>query len=289
MSRAVYVSTNFFVDRTPSGIRQTEARSAITHVELSNVKADQKAAINLARDLNGDGVKVLLHNYFFYPDEPFLLNLASAHAQVLRQSRDLCARAIELSAEVHAPFFAAHAGFALELPSDLLGKPEAQREFCRTHRESKAVPRAREIFCESVADLIAKGRYCGVEFLIENHIAGEKLGSEAAQASFLGLFSDEILDWASAIDGFGLLLDLGHLHCTARTMGFNPEKFCTTIGSFVRAFHLSDNNGRYDEHRPFNRSTWFLDFVKTRPEIPAILEFSISCLDELAAARKLLL
>lgn len=289
MSRAVYVSTNSFFDRTPAGIRRTVGESTITHVELSAVQADNATAVKLARDLHRDGVRVLLHNYFPPPARPFLLNLASSHGKTLRQSREHCARAMELSAELGAPFFAAHAGFALELPPALLGQPEAQREFCRTHADGKAALRATEIFRESVAGLIAEGRRWGISFLIENHVVSKGLGAEAASALLLGLFSEQIQAWAAALDGFGLLLDMGHLRCTARTMSFDPEKFCAAIAPLVRAFHLSDNDGYSDEHRPFDHSAWFLEFVKKRPEIPATLEFQVSRPDEITAAHALLM
>lgn len=289
MTRPIYVSTNCFPDRTPEGIRRAVADSAITHVELSQVIAGPRAAVELARELHRDGVRVLLHNYFPAPAKPFLLNLASPHPETLRQSREHCVRALELSAELGAPFFAAHAGFARDLPPVLLGRPKAQREFVRMHPDNEATVRASEIFCESVAGLIADGQRCGVVFLIENHVAGGELGKEAANALLLGLSSRQILGWAAGLEGFGLLLDLGHLRCTARTMSFDPEKFCAAIAPLVRAFHLSDNDGYSDEHRPFDHSAWFLEFVKKRPEIPATLEFQASRPDEITAARALLM
>lgn len=288
MTRAVYVSTNCFSDRTPAGIRRAVTKLAITHLELSDVQAEPTAAVSLARDLYRDGVRVLIHNYFPAPVVPFLLNLASTDPKTLRKSREHCTRAIELSAELEAPFFAAHAGYLLELPPAFLGQPEAQREFCRRNAKSGAMLRASENFFESVAALIAAGSRHGVAFLIENHVAGEDLGRNAAKTLLLGLCSDQILEWGASINGFGLLLDMGHLRCTARTMCFDPKNFCEVVGPLVRAFHLSDNNGRVDQHRPFNRSAWFLDFVKIRKENPITLEFNAPQVGDLAAARALL-
>lgn len=287
MSRAVYVSTNCFPDRTPAGIRRMVSGAALTHVELSAVEATPSAAVELARDLHRDGARVLLHNYFPPPIEPFLLNLASLHDGTLRQSREHCARAIELSAELGAPFFAAHAGFALELPSALLGRPEAQREFCRTHANAEALRRARDVFRESVAGLIAYGRHCGVAIFVENHVAAGSLGPEAASALLLGLSSEEILEWATEIEGFGLLLDVGHLRCTARTMGFDPQNFCAAVGPLVRAFHLSDNDGHSDEHHPFDHSAWFLDLLASYPALPATLEFEACLPSDITLGRTL--
>jgi len=288
LSRSIYVSTCCFADRTPAGIRRAVAESDITHLEMSDVQASPTAAVGLARELRREGVCILLHNYFPAPIEPFLLNLASTHAGTLRQSRAHCARAIELSAELGAPFYAAHAGFALELPPDLLGQPKAQREFCRLHADGCPARRAGDIFQESVTELMATGRRCGVEFLIENHVAGGDLGAEAGKILLPGCFSDQILAWAAAMDGFGLLLDVGHLRCTARTMDFDPGKFCAAVAPLVRAFHLSDNNGYSDQHLPFDGSAWFLDFVTSHPKVPAILEFHDSRPDDVAAARALL-
>lgn len=287
MSRPVYVSSNCLRDRTPSAIRRAVELLGISRLELSAVQASPPEACQLALELRRDGVEVLLHNYFPPAVDPFVLNLCSPDRLTLRRSREHCARAMELSAELGAPFFAAHAGLAMELPAALLGRPKEQREFCLSNAGAADIRRAQEVFLESVADLVAKGQSLGVEFLIENHVAAGGLEADTASKLLLGLSAAEILGWAKELPEFGLLLDVGHLRCTARTMNFVATEFCAEIRPLVKALHLSDNDGRDDEHRPFDRSSWFWDFLPMLPDIPATLEFDACSPRELALARSL--
>ncbi len=275
MNRALYVSTNCFPDRSPDGILTAVRQGGWTHVEFSGTRASAGEAISLCRLLRSQGVEVLLHNYFPPPDEPFVLNLASLDPELLRRSRRHCEEAILLSAELGAPFFAAHAGFAADLPPSLLGDAEGLQRF---HRESgglRSKEEANEVFSESVKRLTDFGKRHGVRFLIENHVAGEALGSDAARALLLCLEAEDFVELAKKVgqESFGLLLDVGHLRCTARVLGFSKEEFCNVLSAWICAFHLSDNDGRRDSHLPFDDRSWFLRVVGSHPFAAATLEF----------------
>jgi hypothetical protein len=41
----------------------------------------------------------------------------------------------------------------------------------------------------------------------------------------------------------------------------------------VKAFHLSENDGSFDAHRPFEDEAWFLEEVFLRPQAIVTLEF----------------
>jgi sugar phosphate isomerase/epimerase len=288
MSRSLYVSTNCFRDRSPEGILSAAREGGWTHVELSAVRATTTEASALARRLHAEGVRVLLHNYFPPPREPFVLNLASRDLDVRRRSRRHCEEALVLSAELDAPFFAAHAGFVADLPPSLLGDPAAQRRFCQEGKGLGFAKEASEIFAESVKGLIDFGRRHGVQFLVENHVAGEDLGADAARSLLLMLDAEEVGALARQVgaDDFGLLLDVGHLRCTSRVVGFSEDEFCRAVSPWVRAFHLSDNDGRRDSHQPFGEGAWFLDVVASLPDAAATLEFDRCSAEELSIASR---
>jgi sugar phosphate isomerase/epimerase len=275
MNRAVYVSTNCFPDRSPNGILTGVRQGGWTHIEFSGIQASAAEAVSLCRRLRSEGIEVMLHNYFPPADEPFVLNLASLNLEVLKRSRRHCEEAILLSAQLGAPFFAAHAGFVADLPPSLLGDPEGQRRF---HQEWKGVwseKEANEVFAESVKWLTDFGKRHGVRFLIENHVAAEALGSDAARSLLLCLEAEDFVALAKKVgeESFGILLDVGHLRCTSRVLGFSKEQFCRALTSWICAFHLSDNDGRRDSHRPFDDRSWFLKVVGSLPHAAATLEF----------------
>ena len=274
MNRAVYVSTNCFQDRSPNGILAAVRQGGWTHVEFSGIRASAAKAISLCRRLRSEGVEVMLHNYFPPADEPFVLNLASLDLEVLRRGRRHCEEAILLSAELGAPFFAAHAGFAADLPPSLLGDPEGQQRFHKDRKGVRSEKGAKEVFAESVKWLTDFGKRHGVRFLVENHVAAEALGSDAARSLLLCLEAEDFVALAKEVgeESFGILLDVGHLRCTARVLGFSKKEFCRALSSWICAFHLSENDGRQDSHQPFDARSWFLDFVGSLPRAVATLE-----------------
>jgi sugar phosphate isomerase/epimerase len=186
-----------------------------------------------------------------------------------------CQEALILSAELGAPFFAAHAGFAADLPPSLLGDHHALRRFCHEGPGLQSAKEANAVFADSVKSLTEFGRRYGVRFLIENHVAEEALGADAARLLLLCLEAEDFVALAKTVgvEDFGVLLDVGHLRCTSGVLGFSKEKFCNALSSWIWAFHLSDNDGRRDTHRPFDADSWFLDVVDSLPEAAATLEF----------------
>jgi sugar phosphate isomerase/epimerase len=290
MNRPIYISTNCFPDRSPNGILTAVRQRGWTHVEFSGIHGSASEAVSLCRRLRSEGIEVMLHNYFPPPPEPFVLNLASLNLELLRRSRQHCEKAILLSAELGAPFFAAHAGFAADLPSSLLGNPQGQQLFRQERKDLWPVKEAYEVFAESVKRLTDFGKRQGVRFLIENHVAGEALGSEGARSLLLCLEAKDFIALAKKVgeDCFGVLLDVGHLRCTSHVLKFSREDFCRTLTPWIRAFHLSENDGRRDSHQPFDSRAWFLTVVKSRQDAAVTLEFD-QCSDaELMASMQIM-
>jgi sugar phosphate isomerase/epimerase len=290
MNRALYVSTNCFQDRSPDGILTATRQGGWTHIEFSGIRASSKEAIRLCHQLRSESIEVMLHNYFPPPDEPFVLNLASLDPKLLRRSRQHCEKAILLSAELGAPFFAAHAGFAADLPPSLLGNPEGLERFHREQKALRSEKEAKEIFAESVKWLTDFGKRHGVRFLIENHVAEERLGYDAARSLLLCLEAEDFGTLAKKVgeESFGILLDVGHLLCTSRVLGFSKEEFCRALSPWICAFHLSDNDGCRDSHQPFDARSWFLELVGSRPHLDATLEFDRCSREELFESMQLL-
>lgn len=283
MNRALYVSTNCFVDRSTEGIRAAVQLGGWTHVEFSEIRASAGEAISLCRQLRTEGVEVILHNYFPPAGDPFLLNLASLNPELLQRSRRHCEEAISLSAELGSPFFAAHAGFAADFPPSLLGDPQSLRRFHQERKDLLSEKEAKEVFAESVKQLADFGKQHEVRFLIENHVAEDRLGYEAARSLLLYLEADDFGELAKKVgeDSFGMLLDVGHLRCTSQVLGFSKEEFCSALSQLICAFHLSDNDGHRDSHQPFGDQAWFLPVVRSHPRAPATLEFNRCSREEL--------
>ena len=84
-------------------------------------------------------------------------------------------------------------------------------------------------------------------------------------ALLLGVTVDEvlgILDRAGR-ENLGLLLDVAHLHVSARSLGFDAAEFIRRTAPRVVAVHLSDNDGTRDDNRPVRADSWFWEPLRT--------------------------
>ena len=50
-------------------------------------------------------------------------------------------------------------------------------------------------------------------------------------------------------DKVGLLVDVAHLKVSANTLNFKPEQYLLKLNKYIKAYHLSDNNGLADENK----------------------------------------
>jgi sugar phosphate isomerase/epimerase len=215
-----------------------------------------------------------------------VLNLASSDAAVLEKSLAHCRRAIDLSAELGAPVYAAHPGFALDLEPRLLGDPTGQ-----SAAASAGVPDYEETYATLLASTRALTVYAkarGVRFLIENH-ALSPLGGDAGRRLLPMVTSDELhrllTDVADA--GCGVLIDVGHLNVSANALGFDRAGFIERLAPFIGGFHLSGNRGIVDEHRSFGRDAWFLPFLRKTPHVPITIELDRAPTNEILETRDL--
>ena len=277
----MYVSSTSFRVRRLAAILAVCDEAGLTGLELSALDDWEPELLvgPVAR-------RYLLHNYCPPPSMPFVLNLASSDPAVLEKSVAHCRRAIDLSAALGAPVYAAHAGFAVDLEPRLLGDPQGQSAVV-----ARGVPHYEETYArllESARSLTAYAKARGVRFLIENH-ALSALGGGAGRQLLPMVTSDDLRRLLTDVadDGFGVLVDVGHLNVSARALGFDRARFIETLAPFIGGFHVSDNSGLVDEHRSFGRDAWFLPFLRTCPKVPVTIELDRAAIDEILEIRDL--
>lgn len=193
----------------------------------------------------------LVHNYFPPPLEDFVLNLASEDPETLLRSMAHCHAAVDLSAAVGARWFSVHAGFAAVVKPEHLG-----RQIPFNNRRDKRY--AKQIFENSVRDLVAYAESKNVGILIENNVVASPNLVDGRNEMLLLATGDELVDFARrmAHQHLGLLIDFGHVNVTAATLGLDRDAFLDEIAPYTRALHLSDNDGLKDSNRPFGRDSW---------------------------------
>lgn len=214
-----------------------------------------------------EGMNFLIHNYFPPPKEPFVVNLASNDSDVTDKSIELCKNAIDLCVKIGSPFYSVHAGFAINPKPHMLGRNMSQVERFSSDE-------AREIFFVNVKKLLNYSAEKGIYLLLENNVVSPFNAPDGKCDWLLLVEADEILSFISDFEGFapGLLLDVGHLKVTARTLDFDPLQFMAKVKDVVRALHLSDNDGKEDNNMPFGNDAWFLPYIADFADLPMIIE-----------------
>ncbi|MBF0323923.1 MAG: sugar phosphate isomerase/epimerase [Alphaproteobacteria bacterium] len=266
MSPPVFVSTGAFDAPNLGAALDLAAEWGSRFVELSSGVPWAAGNVDLARQRAG-AFTFLVHNYFPGAAEPFVLNLASADDDTRNRSLAHCRAAIELSAELGAPFFAAHAGYALD--------PDAKR-LGQAIDSSRRVPleTAHRHMLESVRALCAHAHRHGIAFYVENNVVapfnapgGRNDWLLLAEPAEMETFAAEVGDPA-----FRYLLDAAHLSVTARTLGFDRTQALRRLSPLVGGWHLSDNDQLSDSNQPFGRDAWFLAEVAATPAKAVVIE-----------------
>ena len=219
--------------------------------------AGSKPGPNFIEQLHAYPCNYLVHNYFPPPTEPFVLNLASADPMIQQRSLDLVRQAIDLSAEFDAPFYSVHAGFITDPYAFSNGHfqfPDAT--------EPDAPQRAFDRFVSALLTADQYAREHRVKLLVENNVCWPDL-----RGKLLVQTADEILKLFDTLgsDNVGVLLDFGHLNVFAHTLDFNRLDFIERVAAHIHAFHVHDNDGTADAHRPAGSTSWVLDVLR-RPE-----------------------
>lgn len=255
-TKSIHISSNAFLDKRLSSIFGQCEQEGISAVELgSAIPYDSRAyqKVRAKRKI----LRMLLHNYFPAPAKKFVLNLGAQDKQTLRASRALVKHALELSAEIRAPFYGVHAGFAYYAAPHLLGKKQI-------HLKRFPLGDCYQIFGESVSLLSSVAKRLGVELLIENNVVEPyNLIGETNKSFLVAGLADSLIFFKEYKDlDIGMLLDVGHLNISSNTLGFDREQYISQLSPYIKAFQLSENNGIRDAHLPFNKKSWFLPSLK---------------------------
>ena len=229
--------------------------AGIDRIELG--WAPPHSGLELPQGLAAFPARWLVHNYFPAPTRPFVLNLASQDIVTLERSREFCRQAIRLSADLGAPFYSVHCGFLAELEPRSLGRKVQYSEIW-DYEAGYAT------FRSSLELLILEARTLGIRLLIEpnvvapiNLVDGHNLLFMLAEPREFARLLADVPD-----DYLGVLLDLGHLKVTAKTLGFEPAAFIEAAAPAVGAFHLHDNDGTNDQHQPVSADSWTFEIIR---------------------------
>ncbi len=200
------------------------------------------------------GLNLLVHNYFPPAKEPFVLNLASLDNSVFDRTVTHLSGAIELCKVLGAKSFGFHAGFYLDIALDEVGKSVGVRALVG---KEKAVER----FCSGYNSLKSVAGD-GFDLYIENNVlSSSTAGAFNGNPPLMLLASEEYFELKRLID-FKLLLDIGHLKVSCRSLGLDFDKELGLLAIETDYLHVSDNDGFEDRNETIESRSVMLERLK---------------------------
>jgi sugar phosphate isomerase/epimerase len=230
------------------------ARLGIDHVELSGPH-DRPPSPKLLDGLAQKPFEFVIHNYFPAPDEPFVLNLASADQAVRQRGIDHVMANLELCARIGSPLYTVHGGFRCDPGPDFVFHPE---------RGMTVAEQALDLFADSIAQACRRAEVLGIDIGIENNVLSPANHAKSPGDPFLLFLTEsdyQRLAVRVSSPRLGALLDVGHLNVTCHTLGLDRSAVAAEMLPFVRAFHLHDNDGSADQHLPITPASWFMPLI----------------------------
>lgn len=197
------------------------------------------------------GLTYACHAYFPPPKEAFVVNLASCNDKIYRQSIEHYEQCIHMLKHIGIRSLSVHAGFMVEVGTDEIGK----RLNGRIVYDEKS---AYERFLYAYQHILKLCTASGIELYLENNVLSAENYEEFENHNYLMMTDyDSIMEMRKQLD-FNLLLDLGHLHVSAKTLHINFQNECSKLKKYVKWLHLSENDGVSDEHRPLREGSEIL-------------------------------
>lgn len=287
----LYISTGCLKNgKDVKGVLDVYAKAGIRNIELgSSLRYIEDGAKGIKKYKQEYDMNFIVHHYFPPPRDPFIINLASQDAVILRKSIEQVKNSIKFCSDLRIRLFSFHAGFRID-PDKALQSPRGFR-----FEKDNAVVSYDEAFQTFVRSVEGINNYAvekGVKLAVENNVLSEYNLVNGENRFLLGCEwkeFEQIFDRISS-DNVGLLLDLGHLKVTSRSLKFDRYEFIDRLKDKVFLIHIHENNGKVDEHKSLYPGSWCLDVIAEDyfRSVAVVLESINLGLEEIAANKKLL-
>lgn len=249
----LFISTGGFSSRTAYETCLELYTFGIKNFELSG----GKPSLNYLEEFKNfkNDAKFSVHNYFPPPIEPFVLNLASQDNQIYELSRKHILNSIDLSKELNSNYYSFHAGFLIDPKVEELGRKVGVK---------KLSPRKQSLnlFIERVNEVAEYAERIGIEILLENNVISENNFLRFKSNPFLMADTNECVEiMKNTNSNVNLLVDVGHLKVSANSLGFKKQDLLKRCSQWIKAFHLSDNDGKRDSNNKVSFDSWFWPYI----------------------------
>ena len=212
-------------------------------------------------------VNYVCHSYFPPPKKDFVVNLAACNDKIYWQSIDHYKNCIEMLKRLECRVLSIHAGFFVEIAPNEIGKALSNDVI---YDKGKALDR----FCGAYQMIDNICKQSGIRLYLENNVLNQDNYERFGMENLLMLTDYEDFKELQSQLEFDLLLDLAHLHVSAKTLNKNYEKQCADFAPYVKWIHMSENNGIVDQHKPLTEGSEITKMYQKyfNEDIPVTLE-----------------
>ena len=257
----IYASTSCL--KNPKNVLyvlQEYEKAGIENVELGSVHTNFDVKQLMKFNFN-----FLIHNYFPPPKTPFIFNLSSQNKSIKKRSIELAKTAIDLCCNLESPLYTFHAGFRID--PNKLGKRFSRNKIIERELALKT-------FVDAVIEIEVYAEKRGIKIAIEPNVV-EKFNLTNGKNEMLlcaDYFDLHLFFKMSKNKNIGILLDLGHTAVTSYWLKYDRDGFVDLCSKRVLAIHISNNNGKQDQHKSLTKKCWHLSKVNLFNKKPIILE-----------------
>lgn len=254
ISNKIFLSSGGFSSMKPSESIDVINKSKIFNIELSSgiYQNNIRDLIKKKSSLN----KLILHNYFPPPKQPIVINLASSDISIRKKSLSIIKKSIDLTKMIGGKVISFHGGFRFDIELGLIGRKLKKKKLIKeTEAEKNFLKSCKEI-----------NRYLGkykMTVLIENNVLSYKNYNVFKENPLLFCEPNQIIKFLKKLpENFGLLLDVAHLKVSSNSINFNLLEAHEKLKKYIKAYHISDNDGKSDSNSLINKKSWFLKLLK---------------------------
>ncbi len=250
----IYVSSSCIKCENIKTVIERLAENGIYNIELSGGTKYYDGLIDDIFSLKEKyQLNLLIHNYFPPPKEDFVLNLASLNREIWEKSLNFFKKSIQLAIDLNSPVYGLHAGFFFDPSAKEIGKKISKQNLYNKEEGIKK-------FVEAYG--LLKNEYGKkIKLYIENNVVSyENLQTFIENPFMLCTFKD-YQDLKQQLD-FNVLFDIGHLHVSSNTLNLDFEQEFHKFIHMSDYIHLSDNDGKRDQHKILNKDGQIYTLIK---------------------------
>ncbi len=262
----IYISTGSFAEKNlfscvenmiQSGFKNIELTGGFNHTPgLEEFLIQKKSKCNFR-----------LHNYFPPPEKHFVVNLCGNEKNV-ELSMTLLSEAILLSEKIDSHKFGFHAGFRVAAKPSDLGKVFKANPLIDKKN-------AIDLFKKNFQNLNKLAVEHGVELYLENNVlTPSNLKVYMNENPFLLTCAEEVEEFFELFS-FKLILDVGHLKVSSRSLSLDFEDQMVKLLSKTDYLHISDNSGEADENRALTKDSELFSILSNNRSLLRNKDFTV--------------